>query len=168
MKIKDQFVKIEKLFNMVLISFTTAMFIIVIFNVFMRFVLNNSIGWADELSRFIFIWISFLGAVLAYKSDEHVGLSFIVDKIKSSAVRKSLFFIQRLAVLFVLLIMTYYGYIVTISAKNVSPALSITLSTVYMIVPFCALLMTLLAIGKIAALFSGKNGDAAEKSEVTL
>ncbi|MBN2658890.1 MAG: TRAP transporter small permease [Spirochaetales bacterium] len=168
MNIKDQLVKIEKLFNIVLISFTIAMFVIVIFNVFMRFVLNNSIGWADELSRFIFIWISFLGAVLAYKSDEHVGLSFVVDKIKSQAVRKTLFFIQRLAVLIVLLIMTYYGYIVTVSARNVSPALSITLSTVYMIVPFSAFLMCLLAIGKIAALFTGKDNNAAEDSEVTL
>lgn len=156
MKLIDQFEKLEKVFNFILITFTSAMFIIVVFNVFMRFIMNNSIGWADELSRFIFIWISFLGAVLAYKSDEHVGLSFVVDRIKSAAIREIFFVIQRVCVLVIVSIMTYYGYFVTVAAKNVSPALSIPLSAVYMIVPFCALIMSLISIAKIVGALTNK------------
>jgi TRAP-type C4-dicarboxylate transport system permease small subunit len=129
MKIQRIIENLEKVFSVILVLFTIAMFVIVFFNVFMRFIMNNSIGWADELSRFIFVWISFLGAVLAYKADEHVGLSFIVDKIKSFRVKKIIMIIQNLIALTVLFILTFYGYKVSIMAKNVSSALSRPMST---------------------------------------
>ncbi|TDX61171.1 tripartite ATP-independent transporter DctQ subunit [Halanaerobium saccharolyticum] len=72
------------IYKYILILLTLIMFVIVGANVFARFILNSSLGWADELARFIFIWISFLGAVFAYTTDDHVGLNFVVAKIKSA------------------------------------------------------------------------------------
>ncbi|ORC31168.1 hypothetical protein B4O97_17300 [Marispirochaeta aestuarii] len=146
---------LEKAYSMFLILLTLTMFIIVAFNVFMRFVMNQSLGWADELARFIFIWIGFLGAVLAYKNDEHVGLSFLIDAIQSSRGKRIISVIQQILSLVVLLFITYFGYQASTTVMNVSPALSIPMSLMYLIVPFCGGMMCLLGIGKLIAIFRG-------------
>ncbi|PTW03571.1 TRAP-type C4-dicarboxylate transport system permease small subunit [Halanaerobium saccharolyticum] len=136
-------------YKFILIALTIAMFIIVGSNVFSRFVLNNSLGWADELARFIFIWISFLGAVLAYGTDDHVGLNFVIAKIPSAKAQNLVSIISDIFIMSVLAIITYYGYIVATSATNVSPALYIPMTLVYSIVPVSGLLMMVINLFKI-------------------
>jgi len=159
MSVRASLVTLERIYKTVLIILTIFMFITVTYNVFMRFVINQSVGWADELSRFIFIWISFLGAVLAYKKDEHVGLSFLVDKIRSPRVRRGIGILQQSLILGLLVLLTYFGYHSSTTVMNVSPALSIPMSWVYLIVPFCGFLMCMMAIYKLVALFRGADID---------
>ncbi len=49
------------LYKATLTVMTVALFIIVGVSVFTRYFLNSSLGWSDELSRFLFIWVTFLG-----------------------------------------------------------------------------------------------------------
>lgn len=137
------------IFNGLIIILTVSMFVIVGMNVFGRYVLNHSLSWADELPRFIFIWISFLGAVLAYHENEHVGLDFIVNRISSRKIQMIFRLIGDLGILLVIIILAYYGWILATSATNVSPALSIPMKIVYMIVPISAVLMGFVNIQKI-------------------
>ena len=132
-----------------LILLTVIMFVIVGANVFSRFVLNNSLGWADELSRFIFIWISFLGAVIAYGTDDHVGLNFVIAKIPSARIQNIINLISDLLILAVVGIISYYGYIVSVSATNVSPALYIPMTLVYSVVPITGFFMVIINFNKI-------------------
>ena len=144
-----------RVYDGVLIVLIVAMFVTVAYNVFMRFVVNRSVGWADELSRFIFVWISFLGAVLALRNDEHVGMLFLVEKIGSPRVRRAIAVLQRALVLVVLLFLTWFGYHASTTVMNVSPALSIPMNIVYLIVPFCGFLMCIIGIGKLVSTASG-------------
>jgi TRAP-type C4-dicarboxylate transport system permease small subunit len=137
------------IYKYILILLTLIMFIIVGANVFARFILNSSLGWADELARFIFIWISFLGAVFAYTTDDHVGLNFVVAKIKSARAQNIVNIISDLLILLVVGFITYYGYIVATSATNVSPALYIPMSLVYSVVPVSGLMMIIINFIKI-------------------
>lgn len=137
------------IYKFILISLTIIMFVIVGSNVFSRFVLNSSLGWADELSRFIFIWISFLGAVFAYGTDDHVGLNFVIAKIPSAKIQNIVNIISDVLIMSVLAIITYYGYIVATSATNVSPALYIPMTLVYSVVPVSGLIMMIINLFKI-------------------
>ena len=146
---------LEKVYNIILILLTVSMFIIVGYNVFMRFVINQSVGWADELSRFLFIWTSFIGAVIAFRDDEHVGLSFAVDKIKSQGIRRIIAVLQQVLILLVLGVLTWNGYVALGTVMNVSPALSIPMSVIYAVIPVTGFLMFLIGIGKVVLLLSG-------------
>ncbi|MCK4259176.1 MAG: TRAP transporter small permease [Halanaerobiales bacterium] len=137
-------------YKAIILILIVVMFLIVGMNVFSRYVLNSSLGWADELSRFIFIWISFLGAVLAYVDNEHIGLDFIVEKMPSQKIKLIFRLIGDLGILIVVSFLTYYGWYVATSATNVSPALYIPMKTIYMIVPISAALMVLINISKIS------------------
>ncbi len=137
------------IFKYILIIMTVLMFIIVGTNVFSRYILNSSLGWADELARFIFIWISFLGAVLAYQANEHIGLNYVVEKLPAGRIKELVMLSADLLVFIVIFFLVKYGWIVANSATNVSPALYIPMKTVYMIVPVSAVLMLLINVNKI-------------------
>lgn len=139
----------ERIYRWFLILLCSVMFVVVGFNVFSRYVLNSSLGWADELARFVFIWVSFLGAVVAYQKNEHVGLDFVINRIGSLKVRLLLRLIGELLVLLVLGCLVYYGWIVAMSATNVSPALYIPMWLVYIVVPLSGSLMVLINLRKL-------------------
>lgn len=145
-RIYDLFIN---LYKRVLILLTSLMFVVVGINVFCRYALNHSLGWADELARFMFIWISFLGAVLAYQENEHVGLDFVVEKLPAGRGKDTVKLVSELLVFVVVFFLLKYGLIVADSATNVSPALYIPMKTVYMIVPVSAFFMLIISIGKI-------------------
>lgn len=138
-----------QLYRWLLIILCSIMFLVVGLNVFCRYVLNSSLGWADELARFVFIWVSFLGAVTAYQKNEHIGLDFVVARIRSEKVRLTIRLVGELLVLFVLSCLGYYGWTVAMSATNVSPALYIPMWVVYLVVPISAFLMVLINLGKV-------------------
>ncbi|MBI4506659.1 MAG: TRAP transporter small permease, partial [Chloroflexi bacterium] len=45
--------------------------------VFQRYVLNQSVGWSDELLRLLLVWITFLGGAIAFGRGTHLGMNLI-------------------------------------------------------------------------------------------
>lgn len=58
------------------------MVVLVFINAFMRYVFNSSIPASEELSRYFFIWVSYLGAIVAFKDKRHVGVDMLTSKLK--------------------------------------------------------------------------------------
>ena len=54
------------------------MVVIVFANVIARYYLSASLAWSEEVARFMLIWLVFIGAVLAYVNEEHLGLDIVV------------------------------------------------------------------------------------------
>lgn len=148
------------LYKWFLILLTIALFGIVGSSVFTRYFLNYSIPWADELSRFVFIWVSFLGAAFAYATNDHIGLDFVVERIKNKRAKVAVFLFGDVCVLAVLVVLTYYGYAVSMSATNLSPALYIPMTYVYgvsFVSGSMMVVMNLLKIAKDARAFTEVN-----------
>lgn len=136
-------------YKWLIICLTMAMFVVVGLNVICRYALNSSLGWADELARFMFIWVSFLGAVLAYHEGDHVGLNLFEKRIASPRLRAVLYLVCELGILMVILFIFYFGIIVARSATNVSPALYIPMKYIYTVVPISGFLLLLLNFNKL-------------------
>lgn len=49
-------------------------------NVLSRYVLHSSISFTDELTVMAFVWVSMIGAAVAYKRAAHMSMSFIQDQ----------------------------------------------------------------------------------------
>ncbi len=64
-----------------------AMTLVVIMGVFFRYVINAPLSWTEEVSRYLMIWGASVGISLGVRSEEHVGLTVILDAIKSRPVR---------------------------------------------------------------------------------
>jgi TRAP-type C4-dicarboxylate transport system permease small subunit len=57
------------------------MVVVVSAQVFMRYALNLSFDWADELSRLCFVWTIFLAIPLALKRGGHIVMELVLDRV---------------------------------------------------------------------------------------
>ena len=53
---------------------TVAIFAIICFAVFSRYLLNYVPSWSEEVPRYLLVWITYLGAALAVNYQEHISL----------------------------------------------------------------------------------------------
>ena len=57
--------------------------LITILQVFFRYVLKMPLIWSEELSRFLFIWTVWFGAILGIAQGKHFAIQFIRDRFPS-------------------------------------------------------------------------------------
>ena len=127
---------ISKLYKAVVIIFTFLLFVIVAYNVIRRYLFNNSIAWADELSRYIFIWVNLLGIISVFQNDELIKLD-IVSKIISRTKFGKYFIaiVEFVSVSTVLAILTYQSFQFLSVMHHVSATLALPMRLVYSILP---------------------------------
>ncbi|MFN5178707.1 TRAP transporter small permease [Limnohabitans sp.] len=65
-----------------LMGLCLALMVVLVFgNVFMRYALNSGITVSEELSRWLFVWMTFLGATVALREHGHLGTDMLVGKL---------------------------------------------------------------------------------------
>lgn len=57
------------------------MVVLVFGNVFMRYAFNSGFTVSEELSRWLFVWVTFLGAVIALRDNAHLGTDMLVGRL---------------------------------------------------------------------------------------
>ena len=123
--------KLDKGFNMILACCLGLMGIFIFMNVFLRYCFNSGIPWAEEFSRFLFVWLTFLGAIGALKDNAHLGFTSLVQKFPPTG-KKITFIISNSIVLYCLWALLVGSYEMTkMSAHTVSPATGLPLSYMY-------------------------------------
>ncbi|KLN52997.1 TRAP transporter small permease [Variovorax paradoxus] len=65
-----------------LIALALAIMVVLVFgNVVLRYAFNSGITVSEEVSRWLFVWVTFLGAVVAVKERGHLGTDFLVARL---------------------------------------------------------------------------------------
>lgn len=62
-------------------AFMACMVVLVFGNVLLRYGFNSGITLSEELSRWLFVWMTFLGALVALRSHEHLGTDMLVGRL---------------------------------------------------------------------------------------
>lgn len=66
--------------------------------------------WAEEVSRYLMVWMSFLAAILAARSNSHFRMTALVGGIRSPKVRKALGMLAALCSVAIMIAVLYHGY----------------------------------------------------------
>lgn len=69
------------LLKVVLALCLAAMVLLVFGNVALRYLLNTGITVSEELSRLLFVWLTFLGAIVAMHERGHLGMDMLVQRL---------------------------------------------------------------------------------------
>ncbi len=140
------------LIKFMLILTGTTMTVLVIMNVILRYVFSSGLTWSEEAARFLFIWTTFLGAILANDTGlhgEHMRMDFIAEKFKGIP-RKIL---EELAMLIVLAVLVglFLGSLQLVKSTWAMPtsALKLPKGGVYMCAPICFGYMTLQTVARM-------------------
>lgn len=109
----------------------------------LRYVFNYTIFWAEELARFLQIWMIFLGSALAFEKLGHVNVPFFINR-APSLIKVSMFIFVQIATLCFLFFLIYKGIFLVNSGWIMhSTALDISLGYIYAAAPVSGLLMFL-------------------------
>jgi TRAP-type C4-dicarboxylate transport system permease small subunit len=66
----------------VLIAACLALMVLLVFgNVVLRYVFNSGIAISEEMSRWLFVWLTFLGGIVALREHAHLGTEILVGRL---------------------------------------------------------------------------------------
>lgn len=156
--------------KIVLIGAGTLMTALVIMNVILRYVFNSGLSWS-EACRFLFIWVTFLGAILANDAalhGEHMRMDFVVEMFRGIP-RKIVEVIALLLVL-VMLGTLFKGGIELVQGTwpMLTSALRIPKGAVYLCAPIgfgYMFIQTLAKLVKIITISSNELENAGKEAE---
>lgn len=114
-----------------LMSFMT---LLIFVQVVMRYVFNNSLSWSEELARYVFIWLIYIGISYGCKLRKHIKIDAALYLFPKKARRYVVLIGDLLFIVFALYI-TYTGFnyaMAQVQYDMRSPALKIPFQYIYL------------------------------------
>jgi len=135
-----------------------AMILIVGAQVIVRFVAANAINMsgAEELTRFLLCYLTFLGATVLYESHGHVWVANLVDAVPKPVRRVLMIFSYIVQFAFFIIVLIGTKQIFPIVATQSSSVLHIPINIVYVGIPFMAVCCLVFCIRDFIYIFQGK------------
>lgn len=72
---------LNKIEEIAVIAMFALMVVVIFAQVIMRYVFNNSLYWSEELGKFLFVWISWLGISLGEREGEHIKITMLTGRL---------------------------------------------------------------------------------------
>jgi TRAP-type C4-dicarboxylate transport system permease small subunit len=73
--------RLARLLSAVMVLFLAVMVLLVFGNVVLRYGFNSGITLSEELSRWLFVWMTFLGALVGLHTHHHLGTDSLVARL---------------------------------------------------------------------------------------
>lgn len=137
---------VDRALDVFAVSLFILIFTIVLLQVFMRYVLGSPLVWSEELARYLFVWVAFLGWVFATRSGTHIKISAVFDLLPVK-VRGTVNAFNNL------LVFVFNGVLAWLGSSMVEKSFDIptvtlffTYAAVYVIVPISCVLIAFYAL----------------------
>lgn len=143
----------RKIANVLVVIALSLMALLVFTNVVLRYVFGTGMPWAEELSRYLFIWMIFLGAIVALQQRSHLTVDLLTEAVPLK-VKKILLIISNFLVLLVLMLILNGSWAMTLQNLHVNaPATGIPMFMIYGAGVVLSISMGVLTINNIIKLF---------------
>jgi len=131
----------EGVVNGVAVTLFTAMVAITAIGVFFRYVLNAALPWAEEADRYLFIWLTFVGASITMRHKAHIAVDILVRAVRPS-LRKWVALLSQICVLaFLAVVFWASGPVIEVTSHTRATATDIPISWVYLAAPVGCILI---------------------------
>lgn len=120
-----------RLLGYVIAAALALMVVLVFGNVVMRYAFNSGLTVSEELSRWLFVWVTFLGAVIALRDNAHLGTDMVVGKFgpRGKRVFMGISLLLMLYCLWLIFIGTYDQFMVNKDSQ--SPVMELSMGWFY-------------------------------------
>ena len=136
-----------------------AIMLITIFcQVVTRYCFNYTPEWSEELARFLFVYVVFLGSALIMGESGHLAVEFLPEKFKGRPFGKFLQIVSLVAgYAFVALLFFQGAKMTEVMTFQESPGLGISMSYVYAVIPVSSVLMFLYLVRNTLLIIKGQD-----------
>ena len=129
--------------NVVVVALFAIVVVVVSAQVFSRYVVHVSIRWADELSRFAFVWLIYIGGAVTIRDGRNVCFDLFLEAQKGKKWKIMFTVVTAISLLF-LILMTYFGVLVCkVEMSETSPIMHWPMHIVTLAIPLGGVLMML-------------------------
>lgn len=150
--------KLEVILASVILAAIT---VVVFLQVLYRYVFWSPLAWTDELSRYLQVWLTFIGASIAIQRSAHFHLDIVHHIIPRRFHNILGFFVDAALLVFVALLAVNGAALLEIVSRQVSPAMNLNMAYAYMGIPVgCAFMAVHLIIRLIQRLSPAYHADA--------
>ena len=136
--------KYDKFEEYLLIGTLVFNVLLIFSQILMRIIFNYSLSWTEELSRYIFIWQTWLGTSIALKYKQHIRVEILINFLKKIKNKKKLEVLVNLIWISFSIFLLYAGILLSKSmiARNVlSSGMRIPLVFTYSCLPISSLIV---------------------------
>ncbi|MFD2261254.1 TRAP transporter small permease [Lacibacterium aquatile] len=137
-----------------LMALSLAVMVVLTFaNVVLRYVFNSGYAGAEEISRLAFVWLIFLGTVIAHKRNEHLGMTMVQKKL-SPMLRRVCAVICHVAMLYGIWLFASGSWTqIKVGAKQIAPVTGYSMALMPLAGFVCAIVLFLLVILNLVRIF---------------
>lgn len=122
--------------------------------------LFTATSWSEETARYLLIWLTFLGACLAYHRGRHIAVSVLADALPPHGRRICQGLIALVTIAFMAVLLQVGLDYMALQSFQQSAALRIPMSVVYVVMPLSAAIMAYMALTDLLEAILGQPGDA--------
>lgn len=128
---------------------------ILIASVVFRYGLNNALSWAEESSKYLMVWLTFLGAPIALRHFGHINIDFLINLLPAR-LEQMMYMIVSLVIAFTMGIVFWKGLgFAELGARQVASSFNLSMFYLYVAVPIGAALTILVALEQALQAFAG-------------
>ncbi|MGL5693696.1 MAG: TRAP transporter small permease [Peptostreptococcaceae bacterium] len=127
---------LDKVLEFVCCTLLALMTIFATWQVASRYVFNKPSTVTEELVLMCFVWMGLLGAAYVFGKQEHMRMSFLIDKFSEKNQNKIKLFSEVVVILFATLVLVFGGFRMSqLSMEQLSSSLQIPMGYVYLALP---------------------------------
>lgn len=152
--------RIVRSLEWLVIVMVVALTLTVLWGVFTRFVLGHQAQYTDELARVLLVWVSMIGAALAFGSRSHLGVDYLVTRLDPAAARIVALAVHAIVIVLAAVVFVAGGWGLAMGQmEQALPTLRpLTRGMVYLAVPLSGVFIIVFTIGHLAATLSKSDG----------
>ena len=145
-----------KLLELLIVVSMVAMVIMVFGNVVLRYGFNSGIDVSDEMSRYCFIWLTYIGAMVAMREKGHLGVDTLVKHLGLGGKKLCLFLSESLMLTCNVLFFVGTWKMHELQVSNVSPVVGLSMIWIYGIGYVVGVVMGIMNLNVLYRLMSGR------------
>jgi len=149
-----------QLLKIIIVACLVLMVILVFGNVVLRYAFNMGITTSEELSRMLFVWLTFLGAIVAFREHGHLGVDMLVRALPATG-KKICLVISQLLMLYATWLFLEGSWAQTVINIGVaSPSAGVSMGLVYGVGVVFSVSTGLILLHELYRVVTGKVSEA--------
>jgi TRAP-type C4-dicarboxylate transport system permease small subunit len=159
--------RLQKWSEHLLVIGLAGMVVMVFGNVVLRYGFSSGITFSEEVSRFLFVWVTFLGAILAFAQRSHIAMETVTRRLPAP-VQRIVAIVSALLMLGCCVLMVSGGWTQTvINLNNYAPVSGLPRGAIYAAAVVTGLCLSLLILRDLWRLFRGASVEQFEQRSST-
>jgi TRAP-type transport system small permease protein len=136
---------LEKLVVYTVLLLMAVLVSLVFIQVVLRYVFSNGMVWVEELDRYIFVWLMFLGITMGVYKQKHIAITAVSDRLKGLS--KSIQLLVHIITGSFFAVLCWQGIeFVMVNMTGTAAVLPINLGIIYSIIPISGFIAVIFVV----------------------